>query len=209
MPHEKSGLALTVTLLAASINPAHAQTEWTGRFNNDWLLSGNWTAGFPRQTTDGIINTVTPHSTVIESAGAAARSLDIGQGGSGMLVIRSGGTLAVSGGSAIGNLPRGVGTVEVIGAGANWSSASSVVVGGLGTGTLLIQDGGTVNSGGGSVGLSVGPTGPGAGTVTVTGAGSNWSNSGTIVVGGQGTGTLVIQGAGLLESGGGSVGLSG
>ena len=70
----------------------------------------------------------------------------------------------------VGNLPGGLGTVTVTGAGSSWSNAGSVVVGGQGTGTLTIQDGGTVNSGGGgSVGLSVGSNG----TVTVTGPGSS------------------------------------
>ena len=34
--------------------------------------------------------------------------------------------------------------MTVTGAGSNWSNAGGVVVGGLGTGTLTIQDGGTV-----------------------------------------------------------------
>ena len=69
-----------------------------------------------------------------------------------------------------------------------------VVVGGLGTGTLTIQDGGTVNSGGGSVGLSAGSTG----TVTVTGPGSSWINgpSGGLNIGSFGTGTLTIANGG-------------
>ena len=48
----------------------------------------------------------------------------------------------------------------------------------------------------------------GLGTVTVTGAGANWSNSAGVVVGGLGTGTLTIQDGGTVNSGGGSVGLS-
>ena len=48
----------------------------------------------------------------------------------------------------------------------------------------------------------------GLGTVTVTGAGSNWSNAGGVVVGGLGTGTLTIQDGGTVSSGGGSVGQS-
>ena len=69
-----------------------------------------------------------------------------------------------------------------------------VVVGGLGTGTLTIQDGGTVNSAGGSVGLSAGSTG----TVTVTGPGSTWINgpSGGLNIGSFGTGTLTIANGG-------------
>jgi hypothetical protein len=48
-----------------------------------------------------------------------------------------------------------------------------VVVGGLGTGTLTVQNGGTVNSSGASVGLAFGSTG----AVTVTGPGSRRNNT--------------------------------
>ena len=112
-----------------------------------------------------------------------------------MLTIQTGGTLADSFGT-VGNLPGGLGTVTVTGAGSSWSNAGSVVVGGLGTGTLTIQDGGTVNSGGGSVGLSAGSTG----TVTVTGPGSSWINgpSGGLNIGSFGTGTLTIANGGMV-----------
>ena len=152
------------------------------------------TRSFPRQTNDGNINTVTPNSTVIASPGAVARNLSVGVNGTGMLTIQTGGTLADSFGT-VGNLPGGVGTVTVTGAGSNWSNAGGVVVGGLGTGTLTIQDGGTVNSGGGgSIGLSAGSTG----TVTVTGPGSSWINgpSGGLNIGSFGTGTLTIANGG-------------
>ena len=71
------------------------------------------------------------------------------------------------------------------------------MVGGLGTGTLTIQDGGTVNSGGGgSVGLSAGRHG----TVTVTGPGSIWINGpgGGLNIGSFGTGTLTIANGGTV-----------
>ena len=114
-----------------------------------------------------------------------------------MLTIQTGGTLADSFGT-IGNLPGGVGTVTVTGPGSSWSNAGSIVVGGLGTGTLIIQDGATaqdgVSSGGGSIGLSAGSTG----TVTVTGPGSSWINgpSGGLNIGSFGTGTLTIANGG-------------
>jgi T5SS/PEP-CTERM-associated repeat protein len=117
-----------------------------------------------------------------------------------MLAIQSGGTLADSLGT-IGNLPGSSGTVMVTGPGSNWSNAGSVVVGGLGTGNLTIQDGGVVNSGGGgSVGLAAGSTG----TVMVTGAGSIWNNISFglngLNIGSFGTGSLVVANGGMVTN---------
>jgi peptidoglycan/LPS O-acetylase OafA/YrhL len=59
-------LATTAMMaLLAATSPTHAQSSWTGQFSSNWFLSENWLGGFPRQTTDGIINTVTPNSTVL------------------------------------------------------------------------------------------------------------------------------------------------
>ena len=188
-----STLLTTIALFAASTVSTHAQSNWTGAVSPNWFLSGNWISGFPRQTTDGNIDTVTPNSTLLADPGALARNLAVGQNGTGMLTIQTGGTLADSFG-AVGNLPGGLGTVIVTGASSNWSNAGSVVVGGLGTGTLTIQNGGTVNSGGGSIGLAAGSTG----TVTVTGPGSSWINgpSGGLNIGSFGTGTLIVANGG-------------
>ena len=82
--------------------------------------------------------------------------------------------------------------------------AKNLAVGQNGIGTLTIQTGGTLADSFGTVGNLAG----GLGMVTVTGAGSNWSNAGSVVVGGLGTGTLTIQDGGTVNSGGGSVGLS-
>ena len=190
--HLLRATAVAAALLAAT-SSARAQSDWTGLISSNWFLSGNWLGGFPRQTTDANINTVTPNSTVVADPGALARNLSVGPNGTGILTIQTGGTLANSFGT-VGNLPGGLGTVTVTDAGSNWSNAGSVVVGGLGTGTLTIQNGGTVNSGGGSVGLSVGSTG----TVTVTGPGSSWINgpSGGLNIGSFGTGTLTIANGG-------------
>ena len=60
-----STLLPAIALFAASTGSTHAQTDWTGQFTSNWFLSGNWDAGFPRQTTDANIDTVTPNSTVL------------------------------------------------------------------------------------------------------------------------------------------------
>ena len=136
-------------------------------------LSGNWIAGVPRQTTDANINTVTPNSTEIRDPGATALNLTVGPNGTGMLTIQTGGTLtdiARDNWQFTGRAGHGDGDRRRAPTG---RMSETLVVGGLGTGTLTIQDGGTVNSGGGgSVGLSAGSTG----TVTVTGPGSSWNN---------------------------------
>ncbi|MGO4512965.1 autotransporter outer membrane beta-barrel domain-containing protein [Bradyrhizobium sp. 2TAF36] len=113
-----------------------------------------------------------------------------------MLVIRNSGTLADIGGF-IGNLPGSQGTATVSDVGSTWTNIGNLVVGGLGTGTLTIQNGGTVNSGGGvSIGLAAGSTG----TVTVTGAGSslNIGPGGGFNIGSFGTGTLTITNGGMV-----------
>src|SRR5258707_997379 len=59
------------------------------------------------------------------------------------------------------------------------AAANDLSIGVFGTGTLAIESGGTVSNGHGYVGLAAGSTG----TVTVDGAGSTWTNFGSIVVG--------------------------
>ena len=188
-----STLLVAIALVAASTVSTHAQTNWTGAFSNGWFNSLNWTAGVPSTFSNVNIDTVTPNPTEIRGTGATAQNIAVGQTGTGMLTIRTGGTL-IDSFAAIGNLPGSTGAVTVTDPGSNWSVAGSIVAGGQGMGTLTIQNGGTVNSGGGSVGLSVGSTG----TVTVTGPGSAWINgpSNGLNIGSFGTGTLAITNGG-------------
>jgi outer membrane autotransporter protein len=192
-------LAMIAIFIAMTVS-THAQTNWTGSVSNGWFNPGNWNAGVPTAATSANIDTVTPNSTEVRGVGASALNLAVGQNGAGMLAIQSGGTLADSLGT-IGNLPGSSGTVMVTGPGSNWSNAGSVVVGGLGTGNLTIQDGGVVNSGGGgSVGLAAGSTG----TVMVTGAGSIWNNISFglngLNIGSFGTGSLVVANGGMVTN---------
>jgi len=69
------------------------------------------------QTDDGIINAVTPNSTVITTRGAQAQDLSVGVSRTGILVIQNGRPLADSFG-IIGNLP-GWGRATVTGVGSS------------------------------------------------------------------------------------------
>ena len=85
------------------------------------------------------------------------------------------------------------------------ATAQNLAVGQNGAGMLAIQSGGTLADSLGAIGNLPGSSG----TVMVTGPGSNWSNAGSVVVGGLGTGNLTIQDGGVVNSGGGgSVGLA-
>jgi T5SS/PEP-CTERM-associated repeat protein len=54
---------------------------------------------------------------------------------------------------------------------------------------LTIEAGGSVSNSDGHIGFNAGSTG----TATVSGAGSNWTNSGSLFVGHSGSGTLTIE----------------
>ena len=194
-----STLLATIALFAASTVPTYAQSEWTGLVTSNWFLSGNWIGGIPTQTRDADINTVSPNATVIASPGAIAENLTVGANQTGMLTIQAGGTLVDQFGT-IGNLPGGVGTVTVTGPGSSWTNVNSVVVGGQGTGTLIIQGGATAEDGTtvGSAGTSIGQSAGSTGTVIVSGPGSSWINGpqGGLNIGSSGTGTLIIANGG-------------
>ena len=80
--------------------------------------------------------------------------------------------------------------MTVDGAGSSWTN-SGLVVGGSGTGTLAIRNGGKVSNVTGVLGFNAGSTG----AATVDGVGSAWTNSGSLFVGYSGAGSCTIQNA--------------
>ena len=126
----------------------------------------------------------------------------VGGLGTGTFTIQNGGsaqdgTTASSTGGSIGQSAGSTGTVIVTGAGSSWINGPSggFNIGSFGTGTLTIANGGRV--------IDITPLvtniGNGAGshgTVTVTGAGSLWSDIAGIRIGNLGTGALTIADSG-------------
>ncbi len=127
----------------------------------------------------------------------------VGGLGTGTLNIQDGGTLNSRGGGSIGMSAGSTGTVTVTGPGSTWNNSpgGGLNIGSFGTGMLAIANGGMVinttdfaaNIGNGAGSL---------GTVTVTGAGSTWSNSSGLNIGNLGTGTLTIANGGVVTSAG-------
>ncbi|WP_322883832.1 autotransporter domain-containing protein [Microvirga lotononidis] len=127
------------------------------------------------------------------------------------MIIQSGGRVE-SWDSAIAENAGSSGTVTVSGAGANWTLTNGtgwpligeLAIGKGGSGSLTIENGGTVNSGSANLGFQSGASG----TATVTGPGSYW-DSGSLNIGRLGgTGTLSIADGGQVISGFSSIGLS-
>jgi T5SS/PEP-CTERM-associated repeat protein len=124
-------------------------------------------------------------------------ALYVGNSGTGALTIQNGGTVSNGADAFIGVNSGATGTVTVDGAGSSWTDTGNLYVGQTGTGVLTIRNGGAVSNGSdGHIGANAGATG----TVTVTGAGSSWTNAGTLSVGEAGTGTLTIANGGAVSN---------
>ena len=105
-------------------------------------------------------------------------TIQVGALGSGALTIENGGTVNSGGGGSIGLSAGSTGTVTVTGPGSTWNNSpgGGLNIGSFGTGTLTIANGGMVINNTAFT-ANIGNGAGSQGTVTVTGAGSSWSNS--------------------------------
>ncbi|MDH7798594.1 MULTISPECIES: autotransporter outer membrane beta-barrel domain-containing protein [unclassified Beijerinckia] len=135
--------------------------------------------------------------------------LVVGQDGRGTLSILDGGKVSnVDAYIGAGTGSQGDVTVsgrDVNGNASTWNSTGQINIGDNGAGTLLIQNGGVVNSALALIGIDSDGTGTGTGTVTVSGHDGNghastWNNTNQVYIGG-GTGTLNILDGGVVNSG--------
>ena len=118
--------------------------------------------------------------------------LNVGAVGVGTLTVEAGGSVSNTE-SNIGDGLGSTGTATVRGAVVRFGpTADSLVIGRIGTGTLSIEDGGTVSNFSGVIGAAL----AGVGVTTVTGTGSNWTSIGTLEVGAAGEGELDIEDGG-------------
>ncbi|WP_160116691.1 autotransporter domain-containing protein [Pseudovibrio ascidiaceicola] len=125
----------------------------------------------------------------------------VGNRGSGTLSISEGGLVRSSYGQ-IGSSRGSTGAVEVTGEGSHWKNdfgldarGITLSVGGDGTGTLTIAEGGWVTSQKGVIGSAT----DSSGDVVVTGEGSLWENSHYMNIGLLGRGTLTISDGGVVD----------
>ena len=197
--------SVIATVQISALRPAQAQSNWIGT-TSDWFTGSNWQGGVPTSATNAVLDTIVPNPTVVNTAGAQALALVVGESFTGALTIGSGGTVLTGlSGGFLGNSPGSTGTVMVTDPGSIWNISGQLVVGGfLGPafGSLTVQNGGTVTNTEGSIGFASGSTG----TATVSGAGATWTNSGDLYIGRNGTGTLNITSGGTVSNAVGRVG---
>ena len=127
--------------------------------------------------------------------------LYVGYEGDGALEITDGGSVTYTA-SYVGYEAGSHGAVTVSGAGSTWtnswlipSATTDLYVGYEGDGALEIADAGVVSNTSGYIGYESGS----GGAVTVSGAGSTWTNSEGLCIGRYGNGTLTIADGGLVE----------
>lgn len=139
----------------------------------------------------------------VTGSDANQTQLIIGNSGNGTLNVNNGADVNVSGTNSrtsLGHHATGVGAVSINGAGSTWTSANEFWIGESGTGTLTVQNGGSLitNGLGGTAASILGTFSGGSGTAMVTGAGSTWTNGAELRVGNSGSGLLTISNGGSL-----------
>ena len=187
-----------------------AGSTWT---NSGVLSVGDAGAGALAVENGGVVSSVNgvvgsapgaQGAVTVTGAGSAWTNsglLSVGQNGTGTLAISNGGIvssdLLTVGQFGTGTLTIGTGGIV---------SSGLLAVGQSGAGTLAIENAGTLITSmpGADIGEGVGSQG----AVTVTGAGSTWTNSGLLSVGTNGTGTLSIANGAVVSNTDGFVGFA-
>jgi len=130
--------------------------------------------------------------------------LIIGNNGTGTLNVNNGADVNVTGfnsKTSLGHHAGRSGTVSINGTGSTWTTDDQLWIGELGSGTLTVQNGGTLNTSSGAGNSTIiGVFGGGNGMATVTGAGSTWTQTDGLTVGNSGNGTLTVSNGGSLTT---------
>jgi len=149
---------------------------------------------------------------LVEGAGSSwnmTDRLDVGTAG-GTVTIRDGAALA-SGDAVIGNfysdrfgnISGNDAWVLIDGVGSTWTSTGTIAAGLDGNGQIIVQNGGTITSDGGAIGLNARST---EASILVDGAGSSWTMANLLTVGVAGKGLFTVQNQGTVATGSGAIG---
>jgi len=173
---------------------------------------GYWEGSSGKVTVDG------KGSTWTTTGDSSSSYFVVGMLGNGTMIITNGGAVYCEGlgpgyyynHSYVGSEVGSTGFVLVDGEGSTWGNSGNIYVGNVSNGALNITNGGTVYNQHGIIGQFYKDIGGeiyhGVGVVTVDGAGSTWTNNGTLTVGSLGEGTVNITNGGAVFSINGQIG---
>ena len=184
------GLLSGPALVAATI-------DWNAA-SGDWSVGGNWSGSAVPLSGD----TARINNGGLASVSSNVSALNVNLGSTGgldnRLKIDSGFTLTTASTSNLGQSAGQFGTATVNG---TWAGTGALYVGAVGTGSLTIASGGTVNSASGVLANNTG----GSGTANVQGT---WGMTGGLTVGSgaSSTGNLTVAAGGKVSSAGLTVG---
>jgi T5SS/PEP-CTERM-associated repeat protein len=151
---------------------------------------------------------VTDSGSTASVSGDNSDGLLVGAYGTGTLDIEDGASVTSSTNdptawwaTVVGTSEGSTGTVIIDGAGSSLTAGSGgMSVGNSGTGTVTVEDGGTLNVTDTEYGLQIGTFADSNGTVTVEGAGSTLNSDGPITVGSTDTGALTVEDGGTVAA---------
>jgi fibronectin-binding autotransporter adhesin len=212
---DKASSTGVVTVSGSGSKWLNSSALYVGCFNNGTL---NIADGGAVSNTNGYVGGVygvfmgdrSPTGAVTVSGSGSTWTntgkLFVGYYGNGTLNITNGGTVSSTDGD-ICFYPRGdtgtvTGVVTVTGANSTWTNSGSLTVGEDGNAILNVRDGGCVSNTSGEIGNASGFVGGSASVVTVSGAGSKWTNTGDLLV----RGSLSITGGGAVSNRDGTIG---
>ncbi|RCS24199.1 autotransporter outer membrane beta-barrel domain-containing protein [Phyllobacterium salinisoli] len=200
-----SGPAIGVVRVGGGPNPDPANRLFQGRLNvlNGGSISGSQIEIGRDVGSTGYVTVDGQGSNIDVPAARGEGHVSVGYYGNGTLVISNGGTVRSEVGElATGDTSRRAGhaTVQVTGKDSAWTIFGGVLihVGGWGTGTLDIADGGKVDAM--SSVINIGDNLSGKGTVSVDGPNSLLTNTAAISVGNAGKGTLTVSNGGSVST---------
>ena len=122
--------------------------------------------------------------------------LTVGYYGSGVVEVLDGGKLLLGSATSIAAVAGSEGSIKLAGPGSRLEGAG-LSIGGDGSGTFEVSGGATAQTSSGTFGVNVGSSGSG----TISGAGTNWTVTGTtLTVGGSGQGDLLISDGAVVSS---------
>jgi T5SS/PEP-CTERM-associated repeat protein/autotransporter-associated beta strand protein len=216
---DEDGLIGDIGASSGTVTVSGSPSAWTNTYG---LTVGSSVAGTLQITGGGVVSDeygylgFDPGSSgtiTVSGSGSTwttSSEIYVGYIGTGTLLITGGGAVSDEEGY-LGNLAGSSGMVTVSGSGlaSTWTNGYELEIGNAGTGTLLIDGGGSVTVG--SYGYAtIGAAAGASGSVTVTGSGSAFTvTNGTLNIGDGGNGTLQIAAAGAVSDEYGYLGVSG